>query len=439
MAYAITRQNKNSMIVMKFGGTSVGSPEAIRRTVGIISGRLGERPLVVVSAMSKITDLLYSIADNPSDASLVEALRDRHFAAAAELLSGEFLEGCLSAMDALISALPGPSKAATISTGELLSSTLIAYYMNSIGIRTKWMDVRETMVLEGDPLKAAPVSDELSRRAPKAVDSAFSRSDVVLTQGFIGRLADGSSAVLGRGGSDYSASLLGSAIGAVRIEIWTDVDGVKTADPRKVEGTKSLDAITFEQASEMAHFGAKVLHPLTMQPAVRTNIPILVLNSMNPSGKGTTITAADFMEDGLKSLSSKDKIAVLKVSGGGNASKLLSGVFPVLKSFGLSPDMLASSEGKVYLTLEDSPAVDGAAEKIAGFAEVSVDRTRAQVTIIGKNISNIRSTVIKVYPPAAAEKVYMVSYGETYVNLSFTVPKEVLNDVLRGIHKELFQ
>ncbi|MCQ2142940.1 MAG: aspartate kinase [Bacteroidales bacterium] len=426
------------MIVMKFGGTSVGSPEAIRRTVGIIGGRLSERPLVVVSAMSKVTDLLYSIADNPGDSSLVDALRKRHYDVASALLSGEDLERCIEDMDVLIDALPGPSKAAAISTGELLSSTLIARYMNANGIRTSWMDVRDTMVLEGDPMKAAPITDELSRRAPKAFDAALSRADAVLTQGFIGRLADGSAAVLGRGGSDYSASLLGSALGASRIEIWTDVDGVKTADPRKVEGTRSLDAITFEQASEMAHFGAKVLHPLTMQPAVRTNIPILVLNSMNPAGKGTTITAADFMEDGLKSLSSKDKIVVMTVSGGSSASRLLSLVFPVLSSKGISPDMMASSEGKVFLTLEDSPAVDSAAEEIGRFADVSLDRGRAQVTIIGKNISDIRSKVIKAYPAAAPEKVYMVSYGETYVNLSFAVPRELLDSVLRGIHKELF-
>jgi len=426
------------MIVMKFGGTSVGSPEAIRRTVGIVAGRLQERPLVVVSSMSKVTDLLYSIAENSGDGSLKDTLRERHFSAALELLSGDALESCLSDMKALIDALPGLSKPAVISTGELLSSTLISYYMNTRGIRTEWMDVRDTMILEGDPLKAAPVQDELFRRAPKSVDAAFGRADAVITQGFIGRLAGGSAAVLGRGGSDYSASLLGSALGAARIEIWTDVDGVKTADPRKVDGTRSLDAITFEQASEMAHFGAKVLHPLTMQPAVRTNIPILVLNSTNPEGKGTTITASDFMEDGLKSLSSKDGIVLMTVSGGGNASSLLAVTFPILSSLGLSPDMLASSEGKVYLTLDDSPAVDEAAEKISRKASVSIDRSRAQITIIGKNISNIRSTLLKVYPEAALEKAYMVSYGETYVNLSFTVPKDVLNDSLRGIHKELF-
>lgn len=438
MARAIPNARKVGMIVMKFGGTSVGSKEAIERTVGIVRGRLSERPLVVVSAMSKVTDLLYAIADNPADLHLVDALRERHVSVASELLSDEAMERFLPVMETLIRSLQGAGRAAVVSVGELLSSTLISCCMNSLGIRTAWMDVRDVMVLDGSPMQAAAVQDELSRRAPKAFDEAFSRADAVITQGFIGRLADGSAAVLGRGGSDYSASLLGSALGASRIEIWTDVDGVKTADPRKVEGTRSLDSITFEQASEMAHFGAKVLHPLTMQPAVRNNIPIMVLNSMNPSGKGTKITASGFMEDGLKSLSSKDRIVLLTVSGGGNASMLLSRSFPVLSSLGLSPDMLASSEGKVYMTFDDSPAVDEAAERISGFADVFLDRGRAQVTVIGNNISNIRTTLIRAYPAAAHEKAYMVSHGETYVNLSFTVPRDILDDVLRDIHKVLF-
>ena len=174
--------------------------------------------------------------------------------------------------------------------------------MNARGIRTGFMDARRMIITDRDFLKGEPDSDAIKAKVPGIVSAAYDGNDAVITQGFVSATAEGEPTVLGRGGSDYSASLIGMAIDASAIEIWTDVDGVRTADPRKVENTKCIERISFEEAAEMAHFGAKVLHPLTIEPAVNKNIPIYVLNSMNPEGKGTVILQRNMIDDGVKSV-----------------------------------------------------------------------------------------------------------------------------------------
>jgi len=434
---------------MKFGGTSVGSKEAITRTIGIVKGRLNERPVVVVSAMSKVTDMLYKIADAAAAGEdctdLLSQLRDRHFNVIDELLFEDEIRRVQAheAVNQLIAVMPLQPvvKAGIISTGELLSSTVIGYVMNSWGIRTAWVDVREMMVLVGDPLKAAPDQDELCRKAPKVVDAAMSTNEAIITQGFIGHLPDGSPAVLGRGGSDYSASLIGMALDAVRIEIWTDVDGVKTADPRKVDNTQSLSQITFEQAAEMAHFGAKVLHPLTMEPAIRKNIPIYVLNSMNPSGKGTVILHDSDIEDGVKSLSSKDNMTVLNLSSNKmiNTSSYLNKVFDVLSEAKVAVDLVNTTEDTISMTIESTPALETVVGKLSRFMNVSVEEGVSQVSVIGKNIMDLRELLVAAYPPIKDSKVFMISQGASYVNVTFVVEKSNVTEVLREIHRRLFE
>ena len=291
------------MIIMKFGGTSVANFEAITRTIFIIGGKLDQKPVVVVSALSKVTDLLYRISDAAASRNVTETkellsqLRKRHVDLAAELLAQSMMKDeAIAKVNALCDALESiamavcslgelsdRNKAIIISNGEYLSSTIIAYAMNSKGIRTKWVDARGMMVTNNSYLKAEPDMAAIIEKVPGVVADAYEGMDAIITQGFVGVTRDGDPTVLGRGGSDYSASLIGMAVDAERIEIWTDVDGVRTADPRSVKNTKYLEKISFEEAAEMAHFGAKVLHPLTIEPAVKKNIPIYVLNSMSGS------------------------------------------------------------------------------------------------------------------------------------------------------------
>ena len=383
------------MIVMKFGGTSVANFEAITRTIFIIGGKLDQKPVVVVSALSKVTDLLYRISDAAASRNVTETkellsqLRQRHVDLAAELLAQSMMKDeAIAKVNALCDALESiamavcslgelsdRNKAIIISNGEYLSSTIIAYAMNSKGIRTKWVDARGMMVTNNSYLKAEPDMAAIIEKVPGVVADAYEGMDAIITQGFVGVTRDGDPTVLGRGGSDYSASLIGMAVDAERIEIWTDVDGVRTADPRSVKNTKYLEKISFEEAAEMAHFGAKVLHPLTIEPAVKKNIPIYVLNSMNPSGKGTAILRNELIEDGVKSVSFKENIKVINIFSTRmiNTSGFLRRVFEIFSESKVSVDLISTSEANISVTVDASQNIDPVVAELSEFADVIVD------------------------------------------------------------------
>ena len=448
------------MIVMKFGGTSVANFEAITRTIFIVGGKLDQKPVVVVSALSKVTDLLYKISDaaaakNEAETKeLLAQLRQRHVDLAAELLAQSVLKdeavakvnSICDTLDSIAMAvcslgeLSERNKAIIISKGEYLSSTIIAHAMNAKGIRTKWVDAREMMVTNQSYLKGEPDMNAIAEKVPGVVAQAYEGMDAIITQGFVGVTPEGEPTVLGRGGSDYSASLIGMAIDAERIEIWTDVDGVRTADPRKVQNTKYLEKISFEEAAEMAHFGAKVLHPLTIEPAVKKNIPIYVLNSMNPSGKGTAILRNELIEDGVKSVSFKESIKVINIFSTRmiNTSGFLRRVFEIFSESKVSVDLISTSEANISVTVDASQNIDPVVKELSEFADVIVDDDKAQVSVIGKNIVRLNGMLKKTFTPLKKCNVYMISQGASFVNISFVVDREELAEVVQDLHDHLF-
>lgn len=450
------------MIVMKFGGTSVANFEAISRTIGIIKGKLDQKPVVVVSALSKVTDLLYRISDRASErdesgaSELLAELRTRHLDLTKQLLSGvpDICEQACAKVGELCGALDGfvsavcslgelsdRSKARIISTGEYLSSTIICYAMNAGGINTAFVDARKMMVTSDDYLKGEPIVTEIAARVPGVIADAYQGRDAVITQGFVSATLKGEPAVLGRGGSDYSASLVGMSLDAERIEIWTDVDGVRTADPRVVENTKSIERISFEEAAEMAHFGAKVLHPLTIEPAVKKNIPIYVLNSMNPQGKGTAILKNELIEDGVKSVSFKENIVLMNIFSTRmiNTSGFLRKVFEIFAENKVSVDLISTSEANISLTIESGGNLDKVVKELSEFSQVDVEDDKAQVSIIGKNIVNLRGLLRETMASFKNNNVYMISQGATYVNISFVVDRDSMHEVVREVHRFLFE
>ena len=448
------------MIIMKFGGTSVANFEAITRTIFIIGGKLDQKPVVVVSALSKVTDLLYRISDAAASRNVTETkellsqLRQRHVDLAAELLAQSMMKDeAIAKVNALCDALESiamavcslgelsdRNKAIIISNGEYLSSTIIAYAMNSKGIRTKWVDARGMMVTNNSYLKAEPDMAAIIEKVPGVVADAYEGMDAIITQGFVGVTRDGDPTVLGRGGSDYSASLIGMAVDAERIEIWTDVDGVRTADPRSVKNTKYLEKISFEEAAEMAHFGAKVLHPLTIEPAVKKNIPIYVLNSMNPSGKGTAILRNELIEDGVKSVSFKENIKVINIFSTRmiNTSGFLRRVFEIFSESKVSVDLISTSEANISVTVDASQNIDPVVAELSEFADVIVDDDKSQVSVIGKNIVRLNGMLKKTFTPLKKCNVYMISQGASFVNISFVVDREELTEVVQDLHDHLF-
>lgn len=450
------------MIVMKFGGTSVANYEAITRSVSIVESRLAEKPIVVVSALSKVTDLLYRISDSAtagdrqSVEELLGELRRRHISLVNELLAdngplcvqacakvGEICDGLDSFVGAVcaLGELTDRSKAKIISHGEWLSSNIICYAMNARGIRTGFIDARMMMKTTDDYLKGEPLVGEIVKNAPETVAKAYEGADAVITQGFIASTMKGEPSVLGRGGSDYSASLIGMAVDAGRIEIWTDVDGVRTADPRMVKNTRSIDRISFEEAAEMAHFGAKVLHPLTIEPAVMKNIPVYVLNSMNPEGAGTAILQSDSIEDGVKSISFKENILLLNIFSTRmiNVSGFLKRVFEIFSENKVSVDLISTSEANISLTMDAGQNIDKVVRELSEFAEVGVDTDKSQVSIIGKNIVNLRGLLRQAMSSLGGSNVYMISQGASFVNISFVVDRASLSDVVNEVHKYLFE
>lgn len=447
---------------MKFGGTSVANYDAITRMISIVRGRLDEKPVVVVSALSKVTDLLYKISDEAAQRNragameLLGQLRKRHLDLADELMpdspeecrdAKEKINGICDSLVSFVDAvcavgeLSPRSKAIIISNGEYLSSNVICCAMNASGIRTNYIDARRMIVTDDDYLKGEPDMEAISDKVPGVVLGAYEYADAVITQGFVSATAMGEPTVLGRGGSDYSASLIGMAIDATRIEIWTDVDGVRTADPRRVDNTKCLDKISFEEAAEMAHFGAKVLHPLTIEPAVKKNIPIYVLNSMNPEGQGTAILQSSFIEDGVKSVSCKENILVINIFSTKmiNTSGFLKKVFAIFSEYKVSVDLISTSEANISVTVDASQDIRGVVGALSEFAEVYVDSDKSQVSVIGKNIVNLKGLLEQTFAPLRDCRIYMISQGASYVNISFVVDRSALTDVVRQIHKYLFE
>ena len=446
---------------MKFGGTSVANCEAITRTIGIIESKLEKKPVVVVSALSGITDLLYAICDAASKrdkdatADLLAQLRTRHHNLCDELLGASAeVENAKAKVNAIcdelettvgavctLGELSERSRAVIISAGECLSSSVICYAMNAKGIKTNLMNAREMIITNSEYLKAEPIVAEIEARVPAIVNKAFEGVDAVITQGFISATASGEPTVLGRGGSDYTASLIGMAVEAERIEIWTDVDGVKTADPRSVRSTLTLDRLSFEEAAEMAHFGAKVLHPLTIEPAVKKNIPLYVLNSHNPEGKGTAILHSDMIEDGVKSVSFKENILIINIFSTKmiDVSGFVAKVFGIFSEKNVSVDLISTSEANISVTVDASQKnINEVVEALSAFATVELDYDKAQVSIIGKNIGGNSCMLKEIFTPLEEHTVYMVSQGASYINVSLVVDKTALKQVVQSVHDLLF-
>lgn len=446
---------------MKFGGTSVANSEAIARTINIVRGKLDQKPVVVVSALSKVTDTLYKIADAAKAGDfngsmlLVGELRGRHEAIVRELIDddeavarankdlNEIFDDFATLVRAvsMLRELTPRSKARVVSYGELLSSTVICHVMNYTGINTAWVNARDMIVTDDDYLKGRPVIAEIERKVPQVIGEAYEGRDAVITQGFISSTIDGEPSILGRGGSDYTASLIGMALDAQAIEIWTDVDGVRTADPRRVTNTRSIEKLSFEEAAEMAHFGAKVLHPLTIEPAVMKNIPVYVLNSINPLSKGTAILQADQIEDGIKSLSFKENIYLLNIFSMGmiEVSGFLSKVFKVFADNNVSVDLISTSEANLSLTIDATQDITEVVRQISEFASVNVHYDKSQVSIIGKNVVMQRGVLRWAMTAFNNVDIHMITQGTSLVNISFVIDRSELDTVLPELHKYLFE
>lgn len=450
------------MIVLKFGGTSVGSAPAQRNVIEIVRTRLDKKPVVVVSALSGVTDMLYKASQGGEGLQdVIKELKDRHFSLIRELIQQDrrlciqtqkdvetfidFVEKTASSA----TELSDRDKAAIISTGELMSSVIVRAALCCNGIPAARIDARNFIIATGDPFKGEPDTDEINERTPDAVNGAFNgltpegeRPQAVVTQGFICSSGSGKPALLGRGGSDYSASLIGRALEVEAVEIWTDVDGVRTADPRRVPTTRCLKRISYEEAAEMAHFGAKVLHPLTLEPAKTIDIPVYVLNTKNPDGECTAILSKDKVTEPVKSVSYKNNILVITLSPrqSMDTAGFIKRIFDIFSEYRIAVDLISTNNARVSITTDSCQKnLDKALEAAGEFAFACIDEGKAQISAIGSNAIVMNSILKMTFKPLRDSKIYMISPGASSVNISFVVDREKMDETLRETHKYLIE
>jgi aspartate kinase len=448
------------MVVMKFGGTSVKDPEAIQRLAAIVAGEQARTgtPVVVVSAMSGITDqLLDAVAavergDAEGASRKVAAMRDRHRAAAEALLtSGDVRDEVIDALErqwrdtaqilhamAVLREVSPRSRDAVVAMGELASSRLVAAALAELGTPARCVDARTVLVTSADHGIAQPDQASTAARLHEHVLPLVQDGIVAVLGGFIGATADGITTTLGRGGSDYSASLFGAGLKAAEIQIWTDVDGMLTADPRVVHGARPLPSLSFAEASELAYFGAKVLHPSTIAPAVADGIPVKILNSHRPHVAGTTITAnPPLPEAPLTGLACKRDITVVDI----RSTMMLAAygfmrrVFEVFERHRTSVDVITTSEVSVSITIEDRRAIEGIVADLSAFADVGVESEMALLCAVGERLRLEPGLAARVLGTLDEFPLRMVSQAGARRNLTVVLPQAHLQAAMARVHE----
>ena len=449
------------MVVQKFGGTSVADPDAIRRLIEIVRtarARDGAGPAVVVSAMSKVTDTLLGIAASAgsgrADEALarVDQLRERHLAAARELAPkadalvvaiGTELDNLTAIVRALavLREVSPRTLDVVAAMGELLSSRLVAAALTSAGVEAEWVDARLALVTDGEHMRATPLYPDTNEALRVHVTSVIERGRVPVLGGFVGATRDGHTTTLGRGGSDYSGALVGAGIGADQIQIWTDVDGMLTADPRIVAGAQLVPHLSFDEAAELAYFGAKVLHPSTIIPAVERDIPVRILNARKPDGAGTIITAnAEPSEAMLTGLACKRDITVVDIRSSRMlmAHGFLSRVFEVFDRFRTAVDVVTTSEVTVSVTVDDTRQLDAIVEALSEFAIVTIERDMALLCAVGDRLRNEPAIAARAVGVFEEVPLRMISQAASGRNITVILRAADLSHAMHRLHEEFF-
>jgi aspartate kinase len=447
------------MIVAKFGGTSVGDAPAILRLTSIIAERIARRPLVVVSALSGVTDGLLDLAgraargDQPGGAERLAWLEARHRDVALGLPGTAEAMGTIAGeLDALRQSLAGqPRPVLTpgeldelLARGERWSSRLVTAALSGAGIPAILADAGGFLRTDARFGKARPDRPALAELAPAGIGPALDRGQVVVTQGFIGATADGATTTLGRGGSDYSAALLGAALGAECVEIWTDVSGLMTADPRIVPAARTLAEASYEEAAELATFGAKVLHPATQAPLVERGIPIRILNSREPAHPGTLIGPEARLErlgdSPIRSISYKKGITALSIRAPRmlGAFGFLRALFEVFERHEVVVDVVATSEVSVSLTIEDPSRLMDVRRDLEAVGELRIDEERAIIAVVGIGLRDTPGVAARVFRATEPANVEIISQGASAINITFVTREAEGPDVVRRLHREFF-
>jgi aspartate kinase len=437
------------MKILKFGGTSVGSPERMRKLLDIVNP--AERQIVVLSAVSGTTNSLVEISsalfkeDKNKGLSLIEALQAKYNDFVIDLLpEAKYREEGQEVVDYYFSFLKSLANniftsiedKVVLAQGELLSTTLYHIYLKSIQVPSVWLPALDFMKIDEDnePI-VAYITEKLQPMLDEHPDNTL-----FITQGFICRNSFGEIDNLRRGGSDYTASLIGAAITATEVQIWTDIDGMHNNDPRLVKGTKPISKLSFDEAAELAYFGAKILHPQSVFPAQRYKIPVRLLNTMEPNALGTLIST-ETEKGKIKAIAAKDGITAIKI----HSSRMLLAygflrkVFEVFERYKTPIDMITTSEVAVSLTVDYTENLDKIVAELDDFGTVEIDKDQSIICVVGDFRAETHGYAAKVLDSIKHIPVRMISYGGSEYNISLLVSSAEKVEVLRSLHDRIFE
>lgn len=458
------------MKVMKFGGTSVADRAAIERLIAIVraerqaeaqtEGGDARGPVVVVSALSGVTDRLLGVAALAQSGDLEGArtslrdLRARHITVSEVIADETLRQPVIDAinrefdeLERIVSALAvlqevSPRWLDTLAAaGEILSSQIVAAALTAHKLLGSWVDSRRAVVTDGEHTAAAPMFEETTAALMMHADPPLASGRIPVMGGFVGATQAGVTTTLGRGGSDFSAAIVGACLGASEIQIWTDVDGMLTADPRIVKNPQVVPHLSFAEASELAYFGAKVLHPATIQPAVARNIPVRILNSQRATARGTLITAdRPKTERPLTAVASKKGVTVVDITSTRMlmAHGFLRRLFEVFERFKTPVDVITTSEVSVSVTIDDARRLPAIIEALSGFAEVERDDHMAIVCVVGDGLHDDPGLAARVLGSVGDVPLRMVSQAASRRNITFVIREGDLSQALGRVHDAFF-
>ena len=434
-------------VVMKFGGTSVADAAAFENVARIVANERDAAPIVVVSAMSGVTDSLLAA----TNIAALENVFERHRAVARELLDSSqaatFIDQLREAADqiaALLAQKPAECKSlqdAIVSFGETLSSTLLAAVLNQKEIKARQVDARRCIITDDEFTSAAPLMAETFSHSQSELIPVLENGVVPVLGGFIGSTKQGVTTTLGRGGSDYTAALIGAALGVREIQIWTDVTGVLTADPRVVPEAQTVERLSYGEAAELAYFGAKVLHPKTIQPAIENSIPVRICNSRVPHEPGTLVgPETETSPRTIKAIAHKTGVTTVQISSARmlGAYGFLRALFEVFDKHRTVVDVVTTSEVSVSLSLDDASALPAIVAELEKFGTVRVEKGRAIICVVGEGLRGTPGIAARVFSTISDINVTLISQGASSVNFTFAIEEEHVKEAVTRLHEEFF-
>jgi aspartate kinase len=447
-------------IVMKFGGTSVADAAALENVARIVAAHREAAPVVVVSAMSGVTDALLASVAMASEGRVHDAVAslketfERHHEAAQQLLSFETLQDFLARLRDAVTHIPQQLRNlvneassqpaiqdAVVSYGEFLSSALLSDVLRDRGVNARLVNPRQCIVTNDDYTHAAPLIAETFARTRESLLPLVAEGIVPVVGGFIGATTRGDTTTLGRGGSDYTAAILGAALRSEEIQIWTDVTGVLTADPRIVPDAQTVERLSYSEAAELAYFGAKVLHPKTIQPAIEDRIPVRICNSRQAHERGTLVSPqTETSPRTIKAIAHKTGVTTVQITSARmlGAYGFLRALFEVFDRHRTVVDVVTTSEVSVSLSLDDDSSLPAVVKELEQLGTVRVETGRAIICVVGEGLRGTPGIAARVFSTISDINVTLISQGASSVNFTLAIEEARVAEAVQRLHDAFF-